>query len=165
MSDVNDDLPFSFWFKDAVNTQNLFLLLMMLWIRPLSSAQWYWNCFWSTGESTTNVELPLARLDFLFSSWLFLCCQAFFAEPVASSWFVEAFSARDPFVPLSVWVVSLTYSHTGYEFSMPTSTWLGRRQIWGKGARCCNTCGKSGVKNLRFSSQFHSYKVLWSFGW
>ena len=33
MSDVNNDLPFS-WFQDAVNTQSLFLLLMMQWIRP-----------------------------------------------------------------------------------------------------------------------------------
>ena len=103
---------------------------------------------------------------FFFSSWLFLCHKAFFAELVASSLSGKASLARDALVPLSVWTVSLAYSHAGHEFIMATSTWWGRRrQIWGKGTEHCEMCGyrKWGVRNLQFSSQFHSYKVLWVF--
>lgn len=45
MCAVNGELPFSFWFQDTVNTQNLCLRLMMLWIRPLSFARCFSNCF------------------------------------------------------------------------------------------------------------------------
>ena len=114
-----------------------------------------------------NIELPLKRDDFFISSlWLFRCCKVFFEELVASSWSGKTPLTRDALVPLSVWVVSFAYSHAGHEFIMPTSTWLGRRrQIWGKGTERCEMCGfrKSGVRNLKFSFQFHSYKVLWGF--
>lgn len=92
---------------------------------------------------------------FFFSSWLFLCHKAFFAELVASSLSGKASLARDALVPLSVWTVSLAYSHAGHEFIMATSTWRGRRrQIWGKGTEHCEMCGyrKWGVRNLQFSS-------------
>ena len=57
------------------------------------------------------MELPLKHLDsvFFFSSWLFLCHSAFFAELIASSVSGKASLARDALVPLSVWVVSLAY--------------------------------------------------------
>ena len=102
-----------------------------------------WSCL---GNTLTSL--------FFFSSWLFLCHKAFFAELVASSLSGKASLARDALVPLSVWTVSLAYSHAGHEFIMATSTWLGRRQIWGKGTEHCEMCGyrKWGVRNLQFSS-------------
>lgn len=46
---------------------------------------------------------------FFFSSWLFLCHKAFFAELVASSLSGKASLARHALVPLSVRTVSLAY--------------------------------------------------------
>lgn len=85
-------------FDDVVDKTPVIRSVVLKLLLKYRWAPQTWSCLWNTLTSF-----------FFFSSWVFLCHSAFFAELIASSVTGKASLTRDALFPLSVWMVSLAY--------------------------------------------------------